>query len=318
MSDSLPELSVVIVVGNLRRRGARALASVLRQDVIDRIELLLIECGAADNEPLPGSDHPAVRVIRMSSTVHFGTARARGTREARAPVVVFLEEHCEAQPGWGAGLIEAHRGNWSAVSSQIKNLNPHEGVSDPVFVNSYAPWMYPTAGGRRDALPGHNVSFKRDLLLQYGDELPELLLIDTILLQQLAQQGHDLCLAPHAVHAHLNETTVRHFFPIYWHWNRCFGSLRARYLGWSRLHRAARVFATPLLPFVRYAKLLLLVRRDYREHLGTVLRGAPVILSTGAVAGFGQAAGLLFGVGDSPQRFSDLEINLARTSHGNE
>jgi hypothetical protein len=232
--------------------------------------------------------------------------------------VVFLEEHCEAQPGWAAGLIEAHSESWSVVSSQIMNLNPHEGVSDPVFINSYAPWIHPAVGGRRDALPGHNVSFKREVLLRYGDELGELLLIDTILLQQLAQQGHDLCLAPKAVHAHLNETQVLHFFPIYWHWNRCFGCLRARHLGWSKLHRAARVLATPLLPLVRYAKLLSLVRKRYREHLGTVLRGAPVILATGAVAGFGQAAGLLFGVGDSPQRFSDLEMNLVRTQRGDE
>lgn len=318
MSGPDPELSVVIVVGNLRRRGARALASVLRQGAADRIELLLVDCGAEDVEPLPGSDHPVVRIIRMPPTTDFGTARAHATRQARAPVVVFLEEHCEAQAGWAEGLIDAHREGWSAVASQIQNLNPHEGASDVVFVTAYAPWMHPSEGGRRDALPGHNVSFKRDVLLDFGDELGELLLIDTILLQQLAQQGHDLCLAPDATHAHLNETGVLRFFPIYWHWNRCFGSLRARHLGWSRLHRVGRVLATPLLPFVRYAKLLALVGRHHREHLGVVLRGAPVVFGANLVAGLGQAVGLIFGAGDSPQRFSDLEINLARTSHGDE
>jgi len=306
-----PELSVVIVVGNLRRRGARAVASVLEQDAVDRIELLLVDCGADNNQPLAGADHPVVRLVRMSPGTDFGSARAQATRQARAPVVAFLEEHCEAQPGWVAGLIDAHRGDWSAVASQIMNLNPHQGTSDVIFVSTYGPWMYPCEGGQRDALPGHNISFKRDVLLEFGDELGELLLVDVILLQRLAHRGHDLYLAPDAVHAHLNETASGHF-PIYWHWNRCFGSLRARYLGWSRLHRAARVAAVPLIPFVRYAKLLALVSRHHPEHLGLVLRGAPVIFAANLLAATGQAAGLMFGVGDSPRRFSDLELNLKR------
>jgi hypothetical protein len=317
-STADPELTVVIVVGERRRRGARALGSVLSQEGIERVEVLLVDQGGNGAGPLSGAEHPSVRVMRVAPPAHFGVARTAAVREARAPVVAFLEEHCEALPGWIAGMIAAHRGEWTAVASQVHNLNPGEGASDVICLRAYGPWMHPSPSGRRSSLPGHNVSFKRDVLLAFGEELSELLLIDTVLLQYLASEGHGLYLAPDAGHAHLNERSLLTFAPIYWHWNRCFGHLRPRYLRWSRPRRFLHILGAPLVPLVRLAKLTVFVGRRRPGSLPTLLWGVPRILFADAVAGFGQATGMVFGAGDSPERFSDLEMNLARTRHGNE
>src|SRR5690242_14508964 len=107
-----PALSVILVVGERRDRAVRALASVLSQEALDRLEILLLDLAPGEPAPLPGSDHPVLRVVRMPPETLFSAAKAHGVRLAAAPVVVFLEEHCRARPGWAAALIEAHRGPW--------------------------------------------------------------------------------------------------------------------------------------------------------------------------------------------------------------
>src|SRR5688572_8422869 len=89
-----PRMSVVLLVGGQRARGARALRSVIEQSPVDALEVLLLDLGWRDHAPLDGSDHPGVRVLRLDPGIGFGAARARAILEARAPIVAFLEEHC--------------------------------------------------------------------------------------------------------------------------------------------------------------------------------------------------------------------------------
>ena len=57
-------------------------------------------------------------------------------------------------------------------------------------------------------LPGHNTSFKRDVLLAYGDELPDLLRAEIVLHTRLHRDGHRLLLEPAAKFEHINESTL--------------------------------------------------------------------------------------------------------------
>ncbi len=307
-----PALSVILVVGERRDRAVRALASVLSQDAVDSLEILLLDLAPGEPAPLPGSDHPVVRTVRMPPETLFSTATAHGVRLAAAPVVVFLEEHCRAWPGWAAALIAAHRGPWAAVGAEVHVGNPSVRLSRILAILNYYPWLTPAPRAEHAMLPGHNSSFKRDLLLAYGPELDDLLRAEIVLHMRLHRDGHRLLLEPAAKFEHVNESTLGSAWRGRFLWNRCYAPLRARTFGWTLARKAFYVLATPAVPLYSLVLLIKRLSRLRPDLLRPALAAAPQILAVQLVAALGQALGLLLGTGDAEARFSLFEMNEYR------
>ena len=308
----MPELSVILVVGERRDRAVHALSSILGQDAADRMEVLLFDCAPGDPPPLPGSDHPAVRTVRLPPDTLFSAAKARGVRMASAPVVAFVEEHCRVFPGWAEALIAAHRGPWAGVGAEVHMGNPNVPVSHLVAVINYHPWLPPARRAEHDMLPGHNASFKRHLLLAYGEELQDLLRAEIVLHGRLRLDGHRLLLEPAARFAHLNETSLWSIAQGRFLWNRCYGPSRARVFGWSAARRLFYAAATPVIPLYALAKITWTLSRTRPELLRTVFAWLPYFLFAHLATAAGQAVGLLFGPGATEARFTLFELNEPR------
>jgi hypothetical protein len=307
-----PDLSVLLVVGERRDRAEHALASVLAQSAIDRMEVLLFDCAPGDPLPLPGSGHPAVRVRRLPPDILFSAAKVLGVRTATAPVIVFLEEHCRAQAGWAEALIEAHRGPWAGIGAEVHNGNPGEAVSRTVALMNYHPWLPPAARAEHRMLPGHNSSFKRDVLLSYGDRLDDLMRAEIVLHLRLHLDGHRLLLEPAARFEHINESNLPSIVRGYFLWHRCYGPMRARAFGWSRARRLLYIVTAPAIPVYFLLRLALVLSRNRPELLGRALAATPRILVAQLASAAGQAFGLAFGIGDAEARFSLFEMNEPR------
>jgi GT2 family glycosyltransferase len=307
-----PELTILLVVGERRERAVGALASVLAQDCIDRLEILLFDLAPGEPPAIPGSGHPAVRILKLPPDTLFSAAKAMGMRAASAPVVVFLEEHCRVHPGWARALVEAHRGPWAGVGAEVHNGNPEVPLSRMIEFLNYHACMPPAARTELAMLPGHNSSFKRDVLLAYGAELDELLRAEIVLHTRLRKDGHRLLLEPAARFSHINESSFASAVRGRFLWNRCYGRMRARSFGWSPLRRLFYAAATPLLPFYTLSRLTLFALRRRRDLLPRLLASAPVLLAVQLASATGHFLGLLFGIGDAEARFSLFEMNEPR------
>ncbi len=312
MSIDQPILSVVLVVGDQRERSVNALHSILQQNTIDQMEVLVMDCGAPGAPPLAGSNHPGGRVIRLTQVTSYESALVEGARQARAPVVAFLEEHCVALPGWAEALVSAHEGPWAAVCGETHNANPGVGSSDAEMftrdVRSHAP------AERREAkmLDGHNASFKRDILLAYGDTLEDMIRAEAVLLLKLRKDGHKLLLEPAAKYAHMFHGSYHDFRMGYYLWHRCFGHTRAEVFNWSAGRRTLRIILSPLVPWWHTIKTLVYIVRKRRDRFWSFVKSAPAILFFHYHAAVGQVMGIIFGVGDAADRFAEYERDLAR------
>lgn len=289
-----------------------ALASLLAQDEVEGAEIILVD--RAEGFPdLPRSDHPAVRMVRVPKDTSFAAARVIAVRMARAPYVSFLEEHCRARQGWLKALRRAHEaGPWAAVGSEVHHGNGSFGLSRLIGIMNYYQWLAPTPSGERVLLPGHNSSFRKDVLLSYGDELETLMRADVAFFQKLVADGHRLYLEADAKFDHLNETRLMSIAKGYFFWHRGYGVERATVHRWSLAKRAFYVVATPLIPFYFVLKLALRLRKLRPDLVGEALRGTPQILFAQLASATGQAFGLLFGPGEGEARFSDYELNEHR------
>jgi len=110
-----PLVSVVIPTYNRAALAGRALDSVLSQD-FGRLEALVVDDGS--NEDIRGMvaarDDERVRYLRQPENRGVAAARNRGIREARAPLIAFLDSDDQWLPGKVARQVElaSRRPDW--------------------------------------------------------------------------------------------------------------------------------------------------------------------------------------------------------------
>jgi hypothetical protein len=308
-----PELSVILVVGGQRKRAAAALRSLLEQSIINRIEILLFDLGPENCSALPGSDHPRVTIIRGVPEDLLAAARVHGVHAANAPVVCFMEEHCEVRPGWAEAIVLAHRGPWAGVGCDFVNGNPNAGNSDKAFRMNYGVYVRPQHGrGPVNRIPGQNSAFKRDVLLRYENQLELMLSADLVLQWKMAQEGNQLFYEPAATMAHRNENTLRSLCVGVFYWNWCFSNIRAQAFQWGFPRRALRIVLAPLIPWVRLARMFVWTLRLGPSQFAQLVRDIPFVLVVNHCSAAGQVAGLLNPVDTGVREFSHFEMNEPR------
>jgi len=314
MTSPMPQLSVVIVVGDLGTRSGleRTMQSLQAQASFDSMEVLIIDCSAPGTPPLKGSDHPNVRTIKMSRDgTTMAQARAEGVQQARAPIVAFLDEHSFALAGWAEALIEAHQGLWAGVGGEIYNLSSAIGVADPIYLMGHGRWVPPAARGEVDLLPSHDTCYKREVLQSYGEDLPLLLMAEPVLMWKLREDGYRLFLNPDVKSMHgytVNPLTLVAFYA----WNRCFGYMRAKTFRWSRLKRIAHIVMTPFVPWARAINLFKHLWNNKRSRLWVFITGLPFILLAQYGAAIGEAVGMIAGIGNAEILFTQTHLRGLR------
>ena len=187
-----PELSVILVTPDSYATVRTTIRYLLRQHVLDRMELVLVapreQDLQLDTKELSG--FLAYQIVEVGTIQSIAYANTAGVRRARAPIVVLAEDHAFPAPGWGEALLKAHQAECAAVGPVVRNANPRSIVSWADLLIAYAPWLYPGRAGRRDHLPGHNSSYKKEILLAYGSELEPMLEAESVLHWDLRQKGH--------------------------------------------------------------------------------------------------------------------------------
>ena len=308
---STPEMSVIIITPDCFATIRRTIEHLRAQSVRDQLEVVIVAPSAENLEideqalaPFCGS-----QVVEVGGLGSVGEANAAGVRRARAPIVAFVEEHSYPEPGWAEALLEAHLQPWAAVGPTVGNANQDSIVACADYLIAYGPWMDPSSGGIRDLLPGHNSSYKRELLLDFGLDLERMLESETILHLDLRNKGHQLLLEPKARISHLNYESFSVWIRAQYLSGRAFAAGRAEH--WPIPRRLLYACGGPLIPLVRLRRILGQIRgaRQPLPRLATVL---PTLLLGLAVSASGEMIGYCWGAGDAVQRRWELEFHRAQ------
>jgi hypothetical protein len=308
-----PKISVSLMIGMQRERAGRSLESVLAQDGIEGAEVLLFDLFSDEFPPLPGSNHPSVRLIPIKEELTHSELRAYAAGIARGEIIAYVEDHVIVVPGWLSVLLKDFALGYAGVGGVPGILNPGAGISDAVSMMNYLPWLRVNQPTEFYSLPGHNSAYRRDVLLSLGDELATLLSSEFLLGLQLKGRGHKMLVDPAAQFMHVNEQRLRMIALGYYYWNLIFGRSRAHIYHWSWIRRIAQALAIPLVPFVRLFKILVFLEKNDRATLPLFFRSIGVILVANTSAAVGIAQGCLLGAGDAGFKFRDYELNDPRT-----
>lgn len=304
-------MSVVVVTPDDYRTIRKTIRHLRSQKLSRRLELVFVapSSEALNLDESEMQDFYGYRVVEVGPVHSTAKARAAGVRAASAPVVALTEDHSYPAPGWAEALMKRHQEDWAAVGPVMHNANPRSLTSWASFLVEYSQWLGPAEGGEREHLPGHNGTYKRDILLAYGDRLEEMLDAESVLHWDLRAKGHRLWLEPAARTFHQNFSQPAAIVSLRFNGGRLFASSRAR--KWPVWRRFLFSVASPLIPLVRCFRISRELRKPGRP--GYLLpRLLPALLFSLAFDGAGEMIGYAFGPGRAMAKLSDLEFHRHR------
>jgi Glycosyl transferase family 2 len=304
-------LSVVILTPDRFGTISKTLTHLAVQNVAAQLEIVIVAPSARElelNETNLRDFHSFV-VVETGPVVSTANARAAGVRAASSAIVAFAEDHSFPAPGWAEALIARHREDWAAVGPAMANANPRSLTSWANLLIEYSEWLDPSPSGEREHLPGHNSSYKRSLLLEYGDQLAQMLDAESILHWDLRRKRHRLYLEGLARTFHENFSRPLPCIPLRFNGGRLFAAARSR--GWPVWRRALFVLASPIIPLLRFVRITRELFPSGRpRHL--LPRIGPALLAGLVVDGAGELFGYALGPGNAMARLSDMEFHRER------
>lgn len=289
------------------RKTVRALKA---QTVQHKVELILLgptpESLEIDESDVEG--FASYKLVVLDSMAKSSAIRAAGTWAATAPIVSYMQDHAFPVPGWAEALLECYEGPWSGASFVFANDNPATATSWCNFLMQYGDWVEPLPPGEPTHIGGHMASYRRDALMEYGDELPRKLETSVAMHWEMKKRGCRFAIAPGAVVYHQNYSRLLPSMPLRFQTGRLFAANRTR--GWSLPRRLLYAAASPLIPLLRFSRMIRTVSRIGGTSL--LPRIVPVGVLLMISDGLGQAWGSLAGRGGAMEWITNIEWHRHR------
>jgi glycosyltransferase involved in cell wall biosynthesis len=309
MKKSCPEMSIILVTREGIKAIERTFQCVRNQTVCNTLELVIVVSrqNKLNIDPALLAGFFRYQLVEIEGIGSTGSALAAGVRAATAPLVVYAEEHTYPEPRWAEELIKAHREPWTAVGTVILNENPQRLVSWAHLFSNFGPWVEPVCGGECNRLPGHHTSYKRDVLLNYGDELDFMLESEGVLQKDLRAKGHRFYLPEGAKSRHVHISKFSSYVKAEFYGGRLYGSIRSKYERWTFFHKIVYILGMPLVSMVLFMRVWKEVRRAGRQR--QLWPAIPLIITACCAHALGEALGYAFGPSDAAKQRVQFELN---------
>lgn len=300
-----PVLSVILLSPDTPRTQLTTVGHLRNQTIASQLEVVIVapslegaDAFAAENL----GDFAGHRFVQSPpDNVALGVQHALGVFAASAPLVAFGEDHCAPAPDWAERLVEAFARpeGYAGIGVAMHNANPGSALSWGNLVIGYLNWVAPVPAGEADYIPGSNASYRRDLLLPFGDKLGSMLDRGGNIQSTLRQQGHRFYIEPRAKVYHKNVSRLSSTFGLRFSVGQFLAARKVqdKQLGWPA--RILHLLLAPLEPALRFAKIVKRLRARKYPLTAKLILGTAVGLSFDVA---GLVAGYLIGMGDARRR----------------
>jgi GT2 family glycosyltransferase len=250
---SWPHVSVVVCTRNGGRTLAECLRGISRLDYPD-VEVIVVDDGSTDDSAAIAKACDGVQVISIPNG-GLSAARNVGLRAARGSIIAYLDDDAYPDPQWLKFLV-ADLKNPDLAGVGGPNLCPD---SDTLFAQCVArspggPVHVLLTDTRAEHLPGCNMAFRRDVLLEIGgfDEQFRIAGDDVDICWRLQKHGWELGYCHAALVWHHRRGSLRTF----WKQQALYGRAEAmlelvwpeKYNAFGHMRWAGRLYADQLFP----------------------------------------------------------------------
>ncbi len=304
-------MSVVVVTGGKCGVMDPVLAGLGRQSCEDgQMEVVLVDVGG-EGEMVAGElGRFAWRVVRVAGETTWMEARMAGVGAARGAWVGFLGDHFVPEPGWAAALMEAARdGRWVALGSVFTNGSEDSWWTRAALVADYGHYLAPFGGREEGWLAGSCIAYERGCLERNRERILEVAGVDFTIQEMMRCEGLRMRVVDGARVGHLAFAGIGAMMAAAYAHARLLveGRRRLGGRGWGwRLVRLAGLGLVAPLAWVRLGRAMGF------GGVGRLVSAFPVVVAGTLATVLGEAAGLLWGAGDAPRRFVEIELGARR------
>lgn len=294
-SNHHPTLSVIVISFNPPEILSRCLSAVMPQIEAEQGELLVVGrwAKAATVAALQGQ-FPKVLFIEAPLQETIPVMRLRGIGAAAGRLLALLEDDCIVGDRWCQTIIKAHEeSSEPAVGGAVEPDDYPTLLDWAVYFCEYARFMGPF-NGTVAALPGNNVSYKRDKLPP-NDSMPDGF-YEVFLHWQWQQDGRTLVAQPDMAVKNIHRWKRENVTRIPYQHGRSFAALRLE--GQPFWKRILRALTAPFLPILQVGRIIKEVALRGR-YLSKLFLALPWILLFYFSWMLGELAGYLAGSGTS-------------------
>ena len=307
-----PALSAIIIIPDTFETVRSTIKYLREQTIVDQIEIIFVvpslKLIVLDENYL--DVFHSWRAIEIGSITSTASAFVSGIRSACAPIVALNEDHSFPDANWAESLIIAHRGPWAAVAPLLLNGNPVKMLSWADHYQAHHEWCNRELSGEVSFLPWHNSSYKRDILLQYGQELENLMQVESFLHRDLRSKGYRLLLESNTCNKHLSIERWSDWIPARYYVGRQYAGTWSKEWSWPR--RLLFAIASPSIPFIRMWRAMKNIRRE--KPYNFIIRLLPIMLTGLAIEGFGHMVGYIASCGDSNEKLIKYDFHRVKTN----
>ncbi|HVF40544.1 MAG TPA: glycosyltransferase [Gemmatimonadaceae bacterium] len=304
-----PDLSFVVPTDGDFSSLKRTIAALAAQTIRNRIELVVVT-------PRDGVEIPdgldmfwGVTVVNGGPIISSNLSRIAGIRVASSAIVALGEDHCYPDPEWAEALLSAYAEDVAAVGPVFRTANPRSTLAWMNFLVEYGEWMEPAPRREAPEIAGHNSSYRRDLLLAYGDELETVFEVEGVTQAQLRAKGYRIIVEPKARTSHLNFSSLAATVRLRFQGSRLFAAYRAQQ--WTLQRRVLYTVGSPLIPVVRFVRIVRALAQT-PEHRTLLPRVLPALAFGLVVSAIGELAGYVAGPGRSREKTGGIEFSRRR------
>ncbi|BAQ61775.1 hypothetical protein GM3708_2181 [Geminocystis sp. NIES-3708] len=306
----VPKMSVILPTPDKYHTIAKTLDYLRQQTVKKNLEIIIVAPSASEITPhiKEIDDFFAIEAIGIGKIKSIAFAYTEGIRHSQAPIVALAEDHCFPDADWAEYLIEAHKQPWAVVGPVLRNANPNNVVSWADMLIAYAPWLDFTPSGIVNFLPGHNSSYKKDILLSYEEKLAEMMETETILHWDIQSKGYQLYLESRAKTSHTNFGDLFTWIQVQFYCGKLFAGDRVNNQNWNMGKKLIYTMASPLIPFVRLWRIYRQLEERKLQKLWSLKLFLTLFLGL-IIDSIGQGIGYIFGVGKAMAKISKFEFH---------
>jgi len=308
-----PDLAISVVVAKVIDIDLfRIILSRLsKQTISPNMELIiLVEDEAAQQEIIDHIDLSGIGCVTylvVGPIDDYERAYVHGYRAAQAPVVASVEDHAFPAPDWAEALLEAHRGDWAGVGTSMANANPASIWSWATLLPAYGYWIGSIQPGETNQLMRLNVSYKRDVVLGYGEELDTMFGRGGNLQDRIRVDGGKFYVTNRSSIAHLNPSKLLPSIILLLNAGRVYAAEQSARKQWNFGIRLLAALCTPVFPLIRF------IKRYDQVFGGNRFKGTRFKLYISLFIGLsiraiGNAVGFLFGPGRAIEELAQFDM----------
>jgi GT2 family glycosyltransferase len=269
----------VVPVYQSERTLSRCLAALSRQTRRDFETILVDSSPGGECEKVVsavGAAVPGLRFTHAPRRLLPQEAREVGVAMARAPLLLFTDPDCYAEPSWLERLLAAHHATGGPVVGAL-GCHGRRWLDFGVHLCKFSKWL--PAGERRavDMGPTAALLIPRRLFERAGGFGGERLLGDTVLSWTLRRNGETIWFEPRAVANHHHLQTWSSFVAERYRRGKLFARLRLEWLRAGRPTALGYLLAS-VLPVRLATNLAHTVRHAARAGMvGTLALRMPIV-----------------------------------------